>query len=246
MKNGVILATGGGTTAAAILQSTLTEELVNKFRIAGLIASKPGIGAIEKLIGKGLPSHFVAIVDQRDYATEAGFGNELIKKLKQFDADLVGLHGWLPRLPQCVLDAYTCINQHPGGLDPTHHGKSHPDFGGDGMYGTRVVAAQLYFAQMINRPFCAEATTHVVKEKVDTGLLIHAVQLEIDTTWTVDELKARLLALEHQTQIEAWERIATEGLKSLLYERTSRLILPGEEPILLEAKARANRDYPKG
>ncbi len=237
-----ILASGGGTTALAVLESTRRGKLAGLVEVVGLIVSKANIGVIDKFYNADFPLHRIALIDPKGLSPDE-FGKQILEEMRAREATQFGQYGWTPLTPKGVIAEFSGINQHPAGLDPSLQG-SHPDFGGKGMRGKAAIAAQLYFARIVSRPFWAEATCHLVTEEFDKGLLIRNNGMEIDTSWTVDELQQKLLPLEHTTQIDALEQIALYGLTG--HTRTARLILPEEEGALREARQQAIADYPNG
>ena len=250
MKKIAILASGGGTTAESIMDSCSDENVLSgKLEIVGLIASKPGIGAMKKLsynssTMRGLREDQIAVVNPKDYATPRQFGEAILKLFKRWDVDLYGQYGWLPKTPKNVTDAYLGLNQHGGGLDPTPNGP-YPDFGGQGMIGAATIAAQLFFARRVERPFYAEATCHIVEEEFDTGLRVCSASLLVNPKWSVKQLQAKLLPIEHRAQICALLEFHYRG-SVVGRERESRLILPQETALLNWAKGTAKRFYPHG
>lgn len=135
--------------------------------------------------------------------------------------DLISQNGWMPLTPENVVKRYEgrAFNQHPGPLDP---GRSKFDFGGKGMFGSRVTCARVAFEWVVGEknPW-TEATTHYVTEKYDEGDL-----------------------LEHQNVIATLQAYA-EG-KQLGFRRTKPLIHQDQEQILFQAKKLAIKLFPGG
>lgn len=245
MKNLVIIASGGGTTAEQVILSTKYDQLARYYRIAGLIATRSGIGAIAKAEALGVPT-VVWYKHQRE--TEEASAISLSSHLRAFDAEVVGLYGCLAKIPAAVVQAYAgqMLNQHPGPLDP---GRPHP--GGPGMYGRRVHHTWLRFLRLrdnINphpERLFTEATAQFVAEVMDEGPVIVRRQLTILPDDDVTSLAQRLLPMEHEVQIEALRLLALGQAKPL--RRDPPLFIDSYGELLLEAcKSEAIMMWPKG
>ena len=145
------------------------------------------------------------------------------------------------KTPKNVCDAFLgmIVNQHPGPLDT-----GRPDFGGTGMYGLRVHQTRLAFVQKVNRDFWTEATAHRVTTNFDEGKVLKREQIQILPNDTAEILRERVLPIEHKIQIELLKDFVENNIKE--YNREIPLVLPGEEKILTECKAKAIEMYPKG
>lgn len=240
-----ILASGGGTTAEAIIKSGVVD-------VALVVCNNAGAGVVEKAKRWGVPveimsrAHykvFGATGEEDAEASRFNYGQGLLEKFFRYKVSHVSQNGWMVLTPENVVLEYfgKIVNQHPGPLDP-----GHPDFGGTGMYGLRVHAAVLNFARAINRPFKTECTIHLVNEEYDKGGLVLTKEVEILEGDTPEKLATRVLPVEHVLQIEFWKNLQKTGGVITTLNRTDRLILPEEYAILEEAKKKAIADYPKG
>lgn len=234
--NLAMLISGRGTTAAAIEKAYKERKLAVKPAL--VIASKPNIPGIERIIQTGFKKENIIVIDPKK---QKNFGEKLLSELKKNKIDIVGQYGWLPYTPINVVKAYKgkIINQHPGPLDTPR-----PDFGGKGMYGKRVHAAVLYFRRATNHDFWTEAICHKVTEKYDKGEIINRKKIKILPTDSVEDLQKRVYPVEYAVQIEALNNIAKKKIK--IFKRKKPLIKKSEEKILEEAKRIAAILYPKG
>lgn len=231
---------GGGTTMREILRAV--REGLADAHPALVLASESGIGAIEKAQESGMVAPDDIVVLRRgDFTTREAFGEAILAACRDRGVDFILQNGWIPLTPTNVIEAYDgrIINQHPAPLDP-----GYLDFGGRGMRGRAAIAATLYFAQTLTRPFFAEATAHLVADELDKGDLLKTASIAIDPNETPEELQARLLPVEHRLQIELLADVARGAHAA--YKRTHRLILPEEEDLLAEAKEKAIAMYPRG
>lgn len=251
-----LLISGGGTTAEAVIRACQSGEL-KRVKPVLVISSKPDAPGIQKAEALGVETY---TVQRKDFPSSEAFGEQLLRTLKSYGVELVSQNGWLPLTPASITEEYKekIINQHPGPLDP---GRG-IDFGGKGMYGSRVTAARLGYSWVAGEDFWTEATTHHVTEKYDDGDLIRVVRMDIpsfDRSVTIAELQnspqplidktkeaqVKLLPLEHQNVIATLQTFAEQG--SLPHFRRPQPLIPrGREQILYEAKRIAQLLYPQG
>lgn len=178
-----VLASGSGSNFQALVDR-FGPEARGPVRLGLLVASRPGIGALEKADRAGVPT---AVLPQsareRGGADEARF---LVDAIRGRQADLVVLAGWLRLVPSEVVAAYRgrMLNIHPALL---------PAFGGKGMYGRRVHRAVLESGVRVTG-----VTVHFVDEEYDRGTI--AAQWPVPVRPDDDEatLAARVLAVEHR------------------------------------------------
>jgi phosphoribosylglycinamide formyltransferase-1 len=167
-----VLASGSGSNFQAILDATRGGRL--QAEVAVLIASKPGIGAIEKAEAAGIP---VAIALPDD---------SLADILSLHTPDRVILAGWLRLIPADVVAAYAgrILNIHPALL---------PRFGGPGMYGRHVHAAVIASGEPESG-----CTVHEVTAAYDEGPILGQSRVAVHPDDTPDTLAARVLIHEHR------------------------------------------------
>ncbi len=238
-----ILISGGGTTMNEIVEASHSGEL--PLDIACVIASKPGIGGIEKAQKLGVP---IEVVDSSQYriagkTNELEFGRDLLAALRSHGADMVSQNGWLPMTPRNVIEAYenSIFNQHPGPV---------PEFGGKGMYGKRVHAAVLMFRRA-TKAVPEDMWTEVIGQRVslegateyDSGKVLKSARVGILKGDEVDDLQQRALPVEHRVQIEMLKDAAEGKLVEVTRER---IVKEGQEAILKQAKIFAAYLHPKG
>lgn len=174
MLNVAVLVSGGGTNLQAILDAKAAGGLAHA-RIALVLASKPGVYALERAKRAGVPA---AVVSRRDYAEPAAYDAALLETLRAHSVDVVVLAGFLSILGKSVVEAYPdrILNVHPSLI---------PSFCGAGYYGLRVHEAALKKGVKVTG-----ATVHLVNEVPDGGriLLQKAVDvLEGDTPETLQK-----------------------------------------------------------
>jgi phosphoribosylglycinamide formyltransferase-1 len=233
-----ILISGGGTTMQEIIKATQRGEVA--LDIACVIASSSSAGGIDKARRLGINN--ITVIDPTSFKVGSGkvdldaFGLRLVQELQIHGASVVTQNGWLPFTPERVIEAYfdTIFNQHPGPV---------PEFGGKGMYGRRVHAARLEFIRRTNRDFWTEAIAQRVHPEYDQGAVVKAEQIIVLPEDSVGDLQQRVLPIEHRVQIDLLRDLIAGTIKE---SPTRRLVLDGEQDILIEVKKLAMQQYPNG
>jgi folate-dependent phosphoribosylglycinamide formyltransferase PurN len=109
-----------------------------------------------------------------------------------------------------------------------------------------IHAAVLNFKKMIGRPFnYTEVCLHQVNDEYDKGQAVAATLVPFIEGDTPESLQQRVKEVEKDQNKKFWQQVkASDSINPI--QRTQRLILPGEEIILQEAKRRAILEYPRG
>ena len=102
MLNIAVLVSGGGTNLQALLDSEARGENPNG-KITLVVASKPGVYALERAANAGVES---CVVRRKDYEKSEEFDAALLDVLKHHNIDLVVLAGFLSVLGPSVIAAY--------------------------------------------------------------------------------------------------------------------------------------------
>ncbi len=170
-----VLASGGGTNLQAIIDHFAS--IANPAGTIVLVASnREKSGALERARAAGIPTEVFDAADD---------GAALLALLDNASADLVVLAGYLKHIPENVIREYhgRIINIHPGLL---------PDFGGPGMYGSRVHAAVL-----ASGATTTGLTIHFVDDEYDHGPVIAQWRVRVKIDDTAESLAERVLSAEH-------------------------------------------------
>jgi phosphoribosylglycinamide formyltransferase 1 len=175
MNNIAIFASGSGTNAENIIRFFRTHQ---EIRVSLVLCNKPDAGVIER--AKNLEIELV-IFNRKDLYES----HLILKKLEKHQITHIVLAGFLWLIPKSLLDAYpeAIINIHPALL---------PDYGGKGMYGSRV-----HEAVIANRDQESGITIHYVNEKYDDGNIIFQARCRIDEGETPESLAAKIHRLEY-------------------------------------------------
>ena len=177
MKNIAVLVSGGGTNLQAILDAEARGENPHG-KVTLVVASKPGVYALERAAAAGVES---AVVRRRDYVDSEAFDAALVRVLQEHSIDVVVLAGFLSVLGPSVIEAYRdrILNVHPSLI---------PSFCGPGFYGLRVHEAALARGVKVTG-----ATVHLVNEECDGGPILLQKAVDILPGDTPETLQKRVM-----------------------------------------------------
>ena len=177
MVNIAVLVSGGGTNLQALIDAQAAGRIPNG-RIVRVIASRPGVYALERAAKAAIPT---AVVERKQFADAAAFDRALLQELDAAGADLVVLAGFLSILGPEVVARYSnrIINIHPALI---------PSFCGKGYYGLKVHEAALAYGVKLTG-----ATVHFVNEVPDGGAIILQKAVAIEEGDTPEILQKRVM-----------------------------------------------------
>ena len=171
MKNIAVLASGGGTDFQSVIDANKRE---NFCVIKYLIASKEGIGAIERAKREGIKT---AVFAKKDYPDLEDLYAELAALLNSENVDYIVLAGWLKIIPASFTEKFKdrIINIHPALI---------PAFCGKGYYGLKVHEAAIEYGVKVSG-----ATVHFVEADVDAGAVIMQKTVPVEEDDTPERLQ---------------------------------------------------------
>ena len=177
MLNVAVLVSGGGTNLQAILDAKAAGALPHA-KIALVLASKPGVYALERASKAGVPGIVVA---RKSYAAPEEYDAALLAALREHRIDVVVLAGFLSILGPSVITAYPerILNVHPSLI---------PSFCGAGYYGLRVHEAALAKGVKVTG-----ATVHFVNEVPDGGRILLQQAVDVLPGDTPETLQKRVM-----------------------------------------------------
>lgn len=180
MKRIAVFASGGGTDFQSVIDANEKEKFCE---IACLIASKDGIGALDRAKKHGIKT---AVFSKAAYPDLNALYSELTYLLNINRVDYIVLAGWLKIIPESFIKAFEdrIINIHPSLI---------PAFCGAGMYGLNVHKAALEFGAKVSG-----CTVHFVNEVPDGGAIIAQTAVEVKADDTPESLQSRILEKEHE------------------------------------------------
>lgn len=188
-----VLASGSGTNLQALLDRFHSDASGEPVRVALVVASRPGIGALERAERAGVPTTVLESTDPE--------GERLREELRSVSAELVVLAGYLRLVPAPVVRAFRgrMVNIHPALL---------PAFGGEGMYGVGVHRAVLERGARVTG-----ATVHFVDEAYDEGPIIAQWPVPVLEDDDPQRLAARVLQVEHRLLPEVVAALAAGDVR---------------------------------
>ena len=175
MKKIVLFASGSGSNV---------ENIINFFEnnggveIVKVFANNPNAYVIERCSKLGVAC---AVFGRKEFRENYS----VLDDLKRLKPDLIVLAGFLWLVPQAYVEAFTnqIINIHPALL---------PNYGGKGMYGSRV-----HEAVVANKEVESGITIHYVNEKYDEGNVIRQEKCAVLSTDTADDVASKVHQLEY-------------------------------------------------
>ncbi len=194
-----VLVSGGGTNLQAILDAQTAGNIPDG-EVAVVIASKPGVYALERAAKAGVPGH---VVSKKVLGSQEAFEAGIEDILRQYGVEMIVLAGFMSILSADFTAHYPrrILNVHPALI---------PSFCGKGMYGLRVHEAALSYGVKVTG-----ATVHFVNEVPDGGEIIYQKAVDILPDDTAETLQKRVMEqaewilLPRAVQMVA-HRIATE------------------------------------
>ena len=177
MVNVAVLVSGGGTNLQALIDAKAAGSLPNA-KLALVIASKPGVYALERAKAANIPSE---VVCRKDFDSQEAFDSAMLETLRRYDIGAVVLAGYLSIVGAPVVAAYPdkIINIHPSLV---------PSFCGAGYYGLRVHEAALKKGVKVTG-----ATVHLVNEQYDDGRILLQKAVSVEEGDTPETLQKRVM-----------------------------------------------------
>ena len=176
-KKIAVLVSGGGTNLQALIDAQNRGEL-GAGKITLVIASKPGVYALERAANAGIEGRVLA---RKDYDSIAAYSKALADEMTEAGIDLVVLAGFLTIIDEQVYNAFPnrIINVHPALI---------PSFCGKGFYGLYVHEAALAKGVKVSG-----ATVHIVTPECDAGPIILQKAVEVKEGDTPETLQRRIM-----------------------------------------------------
>lgn len=193
-----VFVSGGGTNLQALIDAEQAGR-IHSGHLALVVASKPGVYALERAEKAGIPS---VVVSRKDCAGQAEFEAKILAALEEHHIDMIVLAGFLSILSADFTRRYPdrILNVHPALI---------PSFCGKGYYGLKVHEAALAYGVKVTG-----ATVHYVNEIPDGGQILLQKAVEIQPGDTPEILQRRVM--------EQAEWILLPQATQLVAERLSR------------------------
>lgn len=178
-KRIAVFASGGGTDFQSVIDANEKEGFCE---ISLLIASKDGIGAIDRAKKHGIQTE---VFSKNDYRDLEELYSALSYLLNMHRVDYVVLAGWLKIIPASFIATFRdrIINIHPSLI---------PSFCGAGFYGMKVHSAVIEYGAKVSG-----CTVHFVDEVPDGGAIIAQRAVAVLDDDTAESLQQKILKEEH-------------------------------------------------
>ncbi len=175
-KSIAIFASGSGSNAENIIRYFEENDAVS---VVLVVSNKADAYVLERAARLGVPARVFLKADWTD-------GVAVLAALREYRVDFIVLAGFLLRVPEVLLNAYSekIINIHPALL---------PKFGGKGMYGDRVHEAVVASGEKESG-----ITIHYIDERYDEGSVIFQATCPVLPADTPDDVAAKVHALEYE------------------------------------------------
>ena len=177
VKRIAVLVSGGGTNLQALIDAEKRGEL-GCGKISLVIASKPGVYALERAAQNDIESMVLA---RKEYDSIAAYSGALADALEKAGTDLVVLAGFLTIIDEQVYERFPnkILNVHPALI---------PSFCGKGFYGLHVHEAALAKGVKVSG-----ATVHIVTPECDAGPIVLQKAVAVKQDDTPETLQKRIM-----------------------------------------------------
>ena len=176
-KKIAVLVSGGGTNLQALIDAQHAGQLGGG-RITLVLASKPGVYALERAKNNGIDS---IVLPRKEYDSIADYSLALADTLAAAEIDLVVLAGFLTIFDEQVYERFPnrILNVHPALI---------PSFCGKGFYGLHVHEAALEKGVKVSG-----ATVHIVTPECDAGPIVLQKAVAVNQDDTPETLQKRIM-----------------------------------------------------
>ena len=187
--NIAIFASGSGTNCENLIKHFADSESVN---CALVVSNKPDAFALVRAKHLGVPT---AVTPKADLHNP----DVMLPLLHQYNIGFIVLAGWLPLIPNFLIDAFPhrIINIHPALL---------PKYGGKGMWGHHVHEAVKAAGETETG-----MTVHWVTPICDSGEIIAQYRVALSPDDTVETIAEK----EHQLEMKYFPKVVEDILKSV-------------------------------
>ncbi len=108
MKQLVVLASGNGTNAQALMDACADGRV--KAEVAAVVTNRAAIGVLDRAAGAGIPADIVSAEPDEE---RADYDKRLADRVREFRPDLVVLAGWDRILTAGFCKSFRIVNLHP-------------------------------------------------------------------------------------------------------------------------------------
>jgi phosphoribosylglycinamide formyltransferase-1 len=186
-----VLVSGSGSNLQSIMDACERGDIDGE--VAIVISNIDGVFALTRAEKKSIPTR---VIRHTEYSDRKSFDEQMKKTLEDYQVDLVALAGFMRVLTPEFLESFPgrVINIHPALL---------PSFPGLGVR-QKAIDHGVRFSG---------CTVHFVDAGVDTGPIIIQAVVPVYPDDTEEELKERILKLEHRIYPKAIQLFSQGALK---------------------------------
>ena len=186
MINIAIFVSGSGTNCENLIKYFTDHERIHP---ALVVSNKPDAYALVRAERLGVPTAVTPTADLHN-------PDVMLPLLRQHDIGFIVLAGWLPLIPDFLIEAYPhkIVNIHPALL---------PKYGGKGMWGHHVHEAVKAAGETETG-----MTVHWVTPVCDAGEIIAQFRVALSPDDTVEDIAEK----EHQLEMEHFPKVIEEIL----------------------------------
>lgn len=183
-----IFASGSGTNTENIIQYFENNAHI---QVKIVVTNKPDAYVLKRAEKYHIASFIFPKVKWND-------GTEILKLLQDNDIDFIVLAGFLVKVPDTLMRAYShrIINIHPALL---------PKYGGKGMYGDKVHQAVVASGEKESG-----ITIHYINEEYDAGDIIVQYKCSVLPSDTAEDVAQKVHALEYKYYPKVIEKLLSE------------------------------------
>lgn len=188
VKKIVIFASGTGTNAENIIKHFQNSDTA---KVVAVFSNRRSAGALKK-------AHDLNVKALLFDKEALYYSHDVLNVLRDIKPDLIVLAGFLWLMPKRILQQFSnkIINIHPALL---------PNYGGKGMYGSKV-----HEAIIANKEKESGISIHYVNDKYDEGQIIFQATTQLDNTDTPDSLANKIHELEYRHFPEVIQKLLEE------------------------------------
>ena len=194
-----VLISGRGSNLQALIDACAQKDF--PARIVGVISNRADALGLQRAAAAGIET---AVIEHRSFADRAAFDSALDARIREFDAELVCLAGFMRILTAGFVEDWRdrLINIHPS-LLPAYKGLDTQQRALDD--GIRI----------------SGCTVHFVRPDMDTGPVIMQAAVPVLDDDDADRLTARILAQEHiiypmAVKLIAENRVRVQGNRAMV------------------------------
>jgi phosphoribosylglycinamide formyltransferase-1 len=211
VKRIVILASGSGSNAQAVIEACQTRQI--DAEVTAVVSNVEGAGVLERAGYHGIESIVLPSPPLRDFERRAMYDHELAETVAVLQPDVIVLAGWMLILGPEFMERFPgrVVNVHPALL---------PDDSGDSVATSCGHQPTLRGALAVRDALRARlpvtgATVHLVTNDVDSGPVLLREEVAIQAHDDEASLHARIKEVEH--------RLLPRAVATLIHDESVRM-----------------------